>query len=173
MDILFVAGFSPIVADPDTGRSFYRDALGLPFDIVSGDYIAMDGFEGTKHLGIWPLADDAGSCFGTREWPDEVPVPQATIEFEVANGHHERRTTGDGGHGFGNGKRHARSEDPGYRCRPDHVLKLRQCPEPGGAPGRPSHYGCQPDLPATASSTTSYNRPARAFPVGESASTTR
>ncbi len=95
MDILFVAGFSPIVADPDTGRSFYRDALGLPFDIVSGDYIAMDGFEGTKHLGIWPLADDAGSCFGTREWPDEVPVPQATIEFEVANGHqlvHDTRT---------------------------------------------------------------------------------
>lgn len=85
MDILSVAGFSPIVAEPDSGRAFYRDDLGLPFDIVSGDYIAMDGFEGTKHLGIWPLADAAGSCFGTREWPDDVPVPQATIEFEVAD----------------------------------------------------------------------------------------
>ena len=118
---------------------------------------------------------EQGRLLGGAQQVDR-PSDQPTggqVHDEVANGNHERRTTGDGGHGFGNGKRHARSEDPGYRCRPDHVLKLRQCPEPGGAPGRPSHYGCQPDLPATASSTTSYNRPARAFPVGESASTTR
>lgn len=83
MDILFVAGFSPIVADPGAGRSFYKDTLGLPLEVVSGDYIAVDGFDGSKHLGIWPLADAAESCFGSREWPDEVPVPQATIEFEV------------------------------------------------------------------------------------------
>ena len=83
MDILFVAGFSPIVTDPTAGRAFYRDTLGLPLEVVTGDYIAVDGFEGTRHLGIWPLADAAESCFGTREWPDDVPVPQATIEFEV------------------------------------------------------------------------------------------
>jgi hypothetical protein len=23
------------------------------------------------------------SCFGTSVWPDHVPIPQATIEFEV------------------------------------------------------------------------------------------
>jgi len=45
----------------------------------------MDGFEGSKHLGVWPLADAAESCFGSREWPEDVPVPQATIEFEVAD----------------------------------------------------------------------------------------
>ena len=56
MDILFVAGFSPIVPDPTAGRSFYKDALGLPLREVEGDYIAVDGFEGSKHLGIWPLA---------------------------------------------------------------------------------------------------------------------
>jgi hypothetical protein len=53
--------------------------------VVSGDYLAVDGFAGTKHLGVWPLADAAESCFGTREWQAEVPVPQATIEFEVAH----------------------------------------------------------------------------------------
>ena len=85
MDILFVAGFSPIVADPAAASAFYKDDLGLPLETVQGDYIAVDGFEGTKHLGVWPLADAAESCFGVRAWPDDVPVPQATLEFEVAD----------------------------------------------------------------------------------------
>ena len=83
MEILFVAGFSPIVPDPIVGRTFYQEALGLPLKTVEGDYIAVDGFEGSKHLGVWPLADAAQSCFGASEWPDDIPVPQATIEFEV------------------------------------------------------------------------------------------
>ena len=85
MDVLFVAGFSPIVADPAAASAFSRDDLGLPLETVQGDYIAVDGFEGTKHLGVWPLADAAESCFGVRAWPDDVPVPQATLEFEVAD----------------------------------------------------------------------------------------
>ncbi len=85
MDILFVAGFAPITSEPSTANSFYRDTLGLPLETVNGDYIAVDGFEGTKHLGIWPLAEAANSCFGTSTWPDDLPTPQATIEFEVAD----------------------------------------------------------------------------------------
>ena len=85
MQVLFVAGFAPIVTDPAAGQAFYRDVLGLPLEVVSGDYIAVDGFEGTKHLGVWPLADAAQSCFGSPEWPADVPIPQATIEFEVAD----------------------------------------------------------------------------------------
>lgn len=85
MDILFVAGFAPIAPDPGASRAFYADVLNLPLEVVSGDYLAVDGFEGTKHLGVWPLADAAQSCFGTPDWPAEVPVPQATIEFEVAD----------------------------------------------------------------------------------------
>ena len=85
MEILFVAGFASIVADPDAGREFYRDTLGLPLEVVSGDYLAVDGFGGTKHLAVWPLADAAQSCFGTPVWPAEVAIPQATIEFEVAD----------------------------------------------------------------------------------------
>lgn len=83
MDILFVSGFSPIATDPAASSSFYRDTLGLPLEPVTGDYIAVDGFDGAKHLGVWPLADAATSCFGTPQWPDDVPVPQATLEFEV------------------------------------------------------------------------------------------
>lgn len=87
MDIQFVAGFAPIVADPSAARAFYRDALGLPLvaDTGNPDYVAMDGFEGAKHFGVWPLADAAESCFGAREWPADVPVPQATVEFELAS----------------------------------------------------------------------------------------
>jgi len=85
VEILFVAGFAPIVPDPAAGAAFYRDALGLPLEVVSGDYLAVDGFAGTRHLGVWPLADAAEACFGTRTWPESVPVPQATIEFEVAD----------------------------------------------------------------------------------------
>ena len=85
MDILFVAGFASIVPDPSAGASFYRDALGLPLKVVSGEYLAVDGFDGSKHLGVWPLADAAQSCFGTDTWPAHIPSPQATIEFEVAD----------------------------------------------------------------------------------------
>jgi catechol 2,3-dioxygenase-like lactoylglutathione lyase family enzyme len=85
MEILFVAGFAPIVGDPKAGRAFYKETLGLPLEVVSDDYLAVDGFGGTKHLGVWPLADAAQSCFGTPQWPAHMPVPQATIEFEVSD----------------------------------------------------------------------------------------
>lgn len=85
MEILFVAGFAPIVPDAQAARSFYLETLGLPLEVVSGDYLAVDGFAGTRHLGVWPLADAATSCFGTATWPTEISVPQATIEFEVAD----------------------------------------------------------------------------------------
>ena len=41
--------------------------------------------EGANQFGLWPLSDAARACFGTPEWPAEVPVPQASIEFEVAD----------------------------------------------------------------------------------------
>jgi catechol 2,3-dioxygenase-like lactoylglutathione lyase family enzyme len=39
--------------------------------------------EGAKHFGLWPLSEAAQACFGTTEWPADIPVPQASIEFEV------------------------------------------------------------------------------------------
>jgi catechol 2,3-dioxygenase-like lactoylglutathione lyase family enzyme len=85
MDVQFVASVAPIVRDPDAARSFYRDALGLSFEGGEADYVFTQKLEGTKHFGLWPLAEAANACFGTSEWPTDVPVPQASIEFEVAD----------------------------------------------------------------------------------------
>jgi catechol 2,3-dioxygenase-like lactoylglutathione lyase family enzyme len=87
MEILFVAGFAPIVQNPGEGQAFYRDVLGLPLatDPANPDYAAMTDTLGVKHFGVWPLIDAAQSCFGVREWPAAIPIPQATIEFELAS----------------------------------------------------------------------------------------
>jgi catechol 2,3-dioxygenase-like lactoylglutathione lyase family enzyme len=85
MDIQFVASVAPIVRDPEAARFFYRDALGLSFEGEAGDYVYTDRLEGTKHFGLWPLAEAASACFGTTAWPADLPVPQASIEFEVAD----------------------------------------------------------------------------------------
>jgi catechol 2,3-dioxygenase-like lactoylglutathione lyase family enzyme len=80
MRILFVAGFAPIVQDMAASKRLYVDALGLP---LQGDYPMTEKLEGVKHLGLWTLSGAARSCFGTDTWPAGVPVPQASIEFEV------------------------------------------------------------------------------------------
>jgi catechol 2,3-dioxygenase-like lactoylglutathione lyase family enzyme len=84
MDVQFVASVAPIVRDADAARAFYHDALGLTFEGGGeGDYAYTHRLEGTKHFGLWPLAEAANACFGSSEWPAEIPVPQASIEFEV------------------------------------------------------------------------------------------
>jgi catechol 2,3-dioxygenase-like lactoylglutathione lyase family enzyme len=83
VNIRFVASFSPIVRDVAATRALYRDAIGIPFEGEVGDYLFTEKLDGAKHLGLWPLADAAEACFGTREWPADVLTPQASIEFEV------------------------------------------------------------------------------------------
>lgn len=85
MDVQFVASVAPIVRDVGAARAFYRDALGLSFEGEEGDYVFTHRLGGTKHFGLWPLAEAATACFGTSEWPRDVPAPQASIEFEVAD----------------------------------------------------------------------------------------
>jgi catechol 2,3-dioxygenase-like lactoylglutathione lyase family enzyme len=85
MDIQFVTSVAPIVRDAEASRAFYADALGLSFEGQEGDYVFTHELEGTKHFGLWPLSDAANACFGTSEWPADTPVPQASIEFEVAD----------------------------------------------------------------------------------------
>ncbi len=81
MKVSFVAGFAPIVPDLDASGAFYREALGLPLD--DSEYPATDELIGVKHFGLWSLANAAVACFGTDEWPADVPVPQASLEFDV------------------------------------------------------------------------------------------
>ena len=71
--------------DPEDSRAFYADVLGLGFEGQEGDYVFTHELEGTKHFGLWPLSEAANACFGTAEWPAEIPAPQASIEFEVAD----------------------------------------------------------------------------------------
>jgi catechol 2,3-dioxygenase-like lactoylglutathione lyase family enzyme len=83
MKVQFVASFSPIVRDPAEAGAFYRDALGLSFEGGQGDYVFTHHLGGVKHFGLWPLTEAAHACFGTTAWPPDVPVPQASVEFEV------------------------------------------------------------------------------------------
>ncbi len=81
--ILFIAGFGPIDRDVAQSRALYGESLGIPFKEDAGGYLYTGALEGAKHFALWPLSQAAQSCFGADSWPDEVPVPQAWLEFEV------------------------------------------------------------------------------------------
>ena len=86
MKIEFISGFAVISPDPTASRKLYIEALGLPLqNDGSGDYFHSEAIAGAKHFGVWPLAQAAQACFGAQEWPPGVPVPQASVEFEVAD----------------------------------------------------------------------------------------
>jgi catechol 2,3-dioxygenase-like lactoylglutathione lyase family enzyme len=85
MDILFVASVAVIAPDSERSRALYVDALGLPLEGEPGDYLHSERIDGAKHFGVWPLSQASQACFGTTRWPDGRPVPQASIEFEVAD----------------------------------------------------------------------------------------
>jgi catechol 2,3-dioxygenase-like lactoylglutathione lyase family enzyme len=85
IDVLFVAGFGPIVADPTASRAFYKKALGLPLQEDANGYLHTGDLNGVKHFALWPLAQAAESCFGTAAWPSHLPVPQGWIEFDVGD----------------------------------------------------------------------------------------
>ncbi len=86
MNIEFVASVSVITLDPPRSRALYLEALGLPLEAAEGDdYFHSEDIEGSKHFGIWPLRQAAQSCFGVPDWPADRTLPQASIEFEVAD----------------------------------------------------------------------------------------
>jgi catechol 2,3-dioxygenase-like lactoylglutathione lyase family enzyme len=84
MKIEFIASVAVITPDPPSSRRLYADTLELPLTDVNG-YLHTDQIPGAKHFGIWPLSQAAESCFGKPQWPEDVPVPQASIEFDVAD----------------------------------------------------------------------------------------
>ena len=87
MEIEFVASVSVIAPDPPQSRELYVDALGLALKggQAEPEYFHSEDIEGAKHFGVWPLSHAAKACFGSDEWPGDRPVPQASIEFEVAD----------------------------------------------------------------------------------------
>lgn len=84
MKIEFVATIAVITPEPSASRRLYVDAIGLPLE-GQGDYIHSEKIAGCKSFGVWPLVQAAQACFGETEWPAGLPVPQASIEFEVSD----------------------------------------------------------------------------------------
>jgi catechol 2,3-dioxygenase-like lactoylglutathione lyase family enzyme len=82
--IVSVAGFAAITKNPTASDRLYRETLGLPLK-AQDEYLSVDNFDGAKHFGVWPLRMAAQSCFGQDTWPDDVPEPHATIEFELSD----------------------------------------------------------------------------------------
>jgi catechol 2,3-dioxygenase-like lactoylglutathione lyase family enzyme len=74
-----------ITSDPAESRRLYMDGFGLPLKQLDGEYFASEEIGGCKHFGVWPLTQAAEACFGTTSWPDDIRVPQVSIEFEVAD----------------------------------------------------------------------------------------
>ena len=84
MNVQFIASMAVIAPDPAESRKLYIDVLKLPLEASGGDdYFHSEHIAGSKHFGVWPLTQAAQACFGTPNWPDDRPVPQASVEFEV------------------------------------------------------------------------------------------
>ena len=82
MNVLFIAGFGPVVPDMGAARAFYAEALGLPLE-GDADYLQTSQVDGARQFALWPLSEAARSCFGVERWPADVPVPQGWLEFDV------------------------------------------------------------------------------------------
>jgi catechol 2,3-dioxygenase-like lactoylglutathione lyase family enzyme len=85
MNVLFITSMAVVAADPSQSRKLFMDALGLPLEGEGDGYYSSGRIPGSKHFGVWPLSEAAEACFGTPVWPAGRVVPQASIEFEVAD----------------------------------------------------------------------------------------
>ncbi len=82
MKVLFVAGFGPIVRDVGSSRGFYEGTLGIQFE-GDAEYPHTEKLDGCRTFALWRLEDAAESCFGTKVWPSDLPVPSTWLEFDV------------------------------------------------------------------------------------------
>jgi hypothetical protein len=85
LGILFIAGFGPIIRDMANSRRLYSDVMRIPFKEEDGGYLHTEALSGAKSFALWPLSQAAQSCFGKDSWPDDAPVPQAWLEFDVGS----------------------------------------------------------------------------------------
>lgn len=86
MKIEFLSTIAVIPADPPLSRRLYGDTLGLPLQSgADSEYFHSEQLQGCKHFGVWPLHQAAEACFGTPTWPADRPIPQVSLEFDVAD----------------------------------------------------------------------------------------
>jgi catechol 2,3-dioxygenase-like lactoylglutathione lyase family enzyme len=81
--VAFIAGFGPIVREPEAALAFWRDGLGVDLEEPAPGYFTNDSLEGVKAFALWPLAQAAEAVFGSPEWPADIPAPQAWMELDV------------------------------------------------------------------------------------------
>lgn len=85
IEVLFIAGFGPIVREGNASRKLYGELLGIQFKDEGGGYLHTEALKGANSFALWPLSHAAESCFGKDSWPEEIPAPQAWLEFDVAD----------------------------------------------------------------------------------------
>ncbi len=85
MDVQFITSVAVITPEPAVSRRLYVDTLGLPLTAEADGYLHSEDIDGCKSFGVWPLNQAAQACFGEPDWPVGRPVPQASVEFEVAD----------------------------------------------------------------------------------------
>ncbi len=85
MEIAFIAGFGPVGVEPNATLDFWARTIGMKFDEVATDYYHASDLDGVKVFALWPLSQAAQATFGTEEWPEGRPVPQAWSELEVSS----------------------------------------------------------------------------------------
>ena len=83
--VLFIAGFGPIVREAVPSSKLYGQVLGIHFKEEDGGYLHTERLRGAKSFALWPRSHVAQSCFGKDSWPEDVPSPQAWLEFDVAD----------------------------------------------------------------------------------------
>lgn len=85
--VLFIAGFGPVITKQKESESLFKNILGLPLETIEGydGYLHSQDIRGVKHFALWPLDKAAISCFGTSNWPKDLPIPQAWLEIDVAD----------------------------------------------------------------------------------------
>ncbi len=98
IQVLFIAGFGPIIPDAGASRALYEQNLGIQFKEESGSYLHTEMLKGANSFALWPLSQAAQSCFGKDSWPTEIPIPQAWLEFDVESV--ERATAELESHGY-------------------------------------------------------------------------
>ena len=83
MRVAFIAGYGPIVREPEASLAFWRDGLGISLTEAAPGYFTNDELEGVNAFALWPLSQAAESVFGETEWPADIPAPQAWMELDV------------------------------------------------------------------------------------------
>ncbi|HXW67323.1 MAG TPA: glyoxalase [Thermoplasmata archaeon] len=80
----FIGAVGVIAESLSEGSALFVDSIGLPLERSKGtNFLHSDRLDGSRYFGVWPLSEAAKACFGRESWPEDRPIPQMFIEFEL------------------------------------------------------------------------------------------